>query len=33
LPAPSFPTMTRTIESLARVARWPYAGLPLKSTN
>src|ERR1700733_14249266 len=25
--------MTRTIESLARVARWPYAGSPPKSTN
>src|SRR5437667_11408027 len=25
--------MTRTMESLARVARWPYAGLPPKSTN
>src|SRR6476646_11396263 len=25
--------MTRTLESLARVARWPYAGLPPKSTN
>jgi hypothetical protein len=28
-----FPTMTRTIESFARVARWPYAGLPPKSAN
>ena len=25
--------MTLTMESLARVARWPYAGLPPKSTN
>src|ERR1700756_2627552 len=25
--------MTRTFESFARVARWPYAGLPPKSTN
>src|ERR1700722_2353476 len=25
--------MTRTAASLARVARWPYAGLPPKSTN
>src|SRR5215472_8060615 len=25
--------MTRTMESLARVARWPNAGLPPKSTN
>src|ERR1700689_1848559 len=25
--------MTRTMESFARVARWPYAGLPPKSTN
>src|SRR5580658_9746757 len=25
--------MTRTMESLARVARWPYAGSPPKSTN
>src|ERR1700751_1264504 len=25
--------MTRTTESLARVARWPYTGLPPKSTN
>jgi hypothetical protein len=28
-----FPTITRTLESFARVARWPYAGLPPKSTN
>src|SRR5271169_3865932 len=25
--------MTRTMESFARVARWPYAGSPPKSTN
>src|SRR6266567_1901569 len=25
--------MTRTMESFARVARWPYAGLPPKSTK
>src|SRR5215471_2558526 len=25
--------MTRTMESFARVARWPYAGSPPKTTN